>query len=39
MKPANGPNAAAIVLGIALLFAMMLGFAWGYETLGPIFNR
>lgn len=39
MNPTFKPDAAAIVLGIALLFAAMLGFAWGYRTLGPLFNQ
>ena len=33
------PTRRAVWLGLVIVVAMMIGFAWGYRHLGPYFNR
>jgi hypothetical protein len=34
----EGPT-RAVWIGMAIVVAMMIGFAWGFKHLGPYFNR
>jgi hypothetical protein len=33
------PTPRAVWIGMAIVVAMMIGFAWGFKHLGPYFNR